>query len=289
MPIDAPTVYCSALRHRPDAPRHEWGRPYTFPGSHPPSPRRFFGAATADLRTSSSCLSTHTRRRDGDITDSVWQVSILGPRRHELLTPRAPDAECVWTPRARRLPSGFTDTPGPFRRCRRTGWERSGTVRTVPGLPNRIGPVLSRVMTFYSESKRLTEVVESLRADLPPAYEALPGFRGLLVLEKPGTRNHVIALTLWDDEQGVEASEALADTIADRIAAATGTSVTRNIYTVMGKDRDLGAERRRVGLTCPGLVPRKPVNPESAPPVSSWPWPRRPWWPRGTIRRWRRD
>ncbi len=95
--------------------------------------------------------------------------------------------------------------------------------------------MLSRVMTFYSESKRLTEVVESLRADLPPAYEALPGFRGLLVLEKPGTRNHVIALTLWDDEEGVEASETLADTIADRIAAATGTSVTRNIYTVMGK------------------------------------------------------
>jgi len=90
-------------------------------------------------------------------------------------------------------------------------------------------------MTFYSESVSMIEVVESLRADLPPAYESLPGFRGLLVLEKPGARNHVIALTLWDDEDGVTASEALADRIADRIAAATGTSVTRNIYNVMGR------------------------------------------------------
>lgn len=90
-------------------------------------------------------------------------------------------------------------------------------------------------MTFYSESVSMTEVVQSLRAELPPAYESLPGFRGLLVLEKPGSRNHVIALTLWDDEDGVAASEALADRIADRIAAATGTSVTRNIYNVMGR------------------------------------------------------
>jgi len=102
--------------------------------------------------------------------------------------------------------------------------------------------VLSRVMTFYSESVTLTDVVESLRADLPPQYAALPGFRGLLVLEKPGTRNHIIALTLWDDEEGVAASEELADRIADRIAAATGTSVTRNIYNVMGR---LGIAERK--------------------------------------------
>jgi hypothetical protein len=95
--------------------------------------------------------------------------------------------------------------------------------------------VLARVMTFYSESVSMTEVVESLRSDLPPAYAALPGFRGLLVLEKPGTRNHVLAVTLWDNEAGVAASEELADTIADRIAAATGTSVARNIYNVLGR------------------------------------------------------
>ncbi len=77
----------------------------------------------------------------------------------------------------------------------------------------------------------------------PPTYASLPGFRGLLVLEKAGPRNHVIAVTLWDNEEAVQASEALADSIADRIAAATGTSVTRNIYNVLGR---IGvAERKR--------------------------------------------
>ena len=95
--------------------------------------------------------------------------------------------------------------------------------------------MLARVMTFYSESVTMTEVVDSLRSDLPPAYAALPGFRGLLVLEKPGRRNHVLAVTLWDNQEGVNGSEVLADTIAERIAAATGTSVTRNIYNVLGR------------------------------------------------------
>jgi heme-degrading monooxygenase HmoA len=95
--------------------------------------------------------------------------------------------------------------------------------------------MLARVMTFYSESVGMTDVVQSMRSDLPPTYSTLPGFRGLLVLEKPGTRNQVIAVTLWEDEEGVAASEELADTIADRIAAATGTSVSRNIYNVVGR------------------------------------------------------
>jgi len=90
-------------------------------------------------------------------------------------------------------------------------------------------------MTFYSESVSMTDVVESLRSDLPPAYASLPGFRGLLVLEKPDVRNHMIALTLWDNEEAVAASEALADTIADRIALVTGTSVARNVYNVVGR------------------------------------------------------
>lgn len=104
--------------------------------------------------------------------------------------------------------------------------------------------MLARVMTFYSETVSMTDVVETLRSDLPPAYAELPGFRGLLVLEKAGRRNHVIAVTLWDDEEAVEGSEALADTIADRIGSATGTSVTRNIYSVLGR---IGIADRRKG------------------------------------------
>ncbi len=90
-------------------------------------------------------------------------------------------------------------------------------------------------MTFYAESESMTDLVASLRSDLPPLYEALPGFRGLLVLEKADTRNHVIALTLWQDLDGLVASEATAHGFADRIAEATGTAVSRNIYSVLGQ------------------------------------------------------
>jgi len=107
--------------------------------------------------------------------------------------------------------------------------------------------MLARVMTFYSESRvSMKDVVESMRSDLPPDYASLPGFRGLLVLEKPGDRNQVIAVTLWHDEEGVAASEELADTIADRIAGATGTSVSRNIYNVVGR---IGIAGRRTEST----------------------------------------
>ncbi len=90
-------------------------------------------------------------------------------------------------------------------------------------------------MTFYAESAQMTDLLASLRSDLPPLYEALPGFRGLLVLEKAEARNHVVALTLWKDLDSLAASEATAHGFADRIAEATGTAVSRNIYSVLGQ------------------------------------------------------
>jgi len=93
--------------------------------------------------------------------------------------------------------------------------------------------VFARVITFYSDSTKMSGVVESLRVDLPHTYASIPGFRGALVLEKPGG-NHVIALTVWDDEEGVRASERHADEFAERIGDAIGTSVSRNVYRVIG-------------------------------------------------------
>jgi len=89
-------------------------------------------------------------------------------------------------------------------------------------------------MTFFSESADMTDLVAALRSDLPPVYESNPGFRGLVVLVKPDVRNHVIALTLWEDDDALAGSEAIADGFADRIAAATGTAVARNVYDVLG-------------------------------------------------------
>jgi len=93
--------------------------------------------------------------------------------------------------------------------------------------------VLARVLTFYSESAKIPVLVESLRRDLPAAYESLPSFRGALVLEKTGS-NHIIALTLWEDEEGLKVSEPTADAFADRIAEEIGHSVSRNVYNVTG-------------------------------------------------------
>lgn len=93
--------------------------------------------------------------------------------------------------------------------------------------------MLARVMTFYSEIAKIPNLVKSLRSELPAVYGSLPGFRGLVVLEKPGG-NHIIALTLWEDEEGVRVSEPLADAFADRIGQEIGHSVSRNIYSVVG-------------------------------------------------------
>jgi heme-degrading monooxygenase HmoA len=94
--------------------------------------------------------------------------------------------------------------------------------------------VLARVMTFYATRGDLATLAESLRSELPPIYGPFPGFKGLLVLEKPDPRSHVIALTLWEDEESLQASEKIADTFAEQITHAAGNAVARNVYNVMG-------------------------------------------------------
>ncbi len=96
-------------------------------------------------------------------------------------------------------------------------------------------PMVARVLTFYSEKSPVGDLVATLRATLPAAYEPMPGFRGLLVLEKPDRRHHVIAVSLWEDEPSLKASELAADEHATRIAAAAGNCETRNVYNVLGK------------------------------------------------------
>jgi len=67
----------------------------------------------------------------------------------------------------------------------------------------------------------------------------------LLVLEKPGT-DHVLAITLWEGERGLDASEHHAREYARRISEATGAEVSHSTYQVIGSimtasdDRDTG-------------------------------------------------
>jgi len=95
-------------------------------------------------------------------------------------------------------------------------------------------------MTFFAQSNDLAVLANSLRSELPPIYTPFPGFRGLLVLEKPGDRRHVIAMTLWEDEERLWASEKIADAFADRITHAAGNAVARNTYSIL---RSIGFPR----------------------------------------------
>jgi hypothetical protein len=108
--------------------------------------------------------------------------------------------------------------------------------------PPRIALVLARVLTFFAESGDLATLADSLRSELPPIYGTFPGFLGLLVLEKPGARSHVIAMTIWQDEESLWASEKIADAFADRITHASGNAVARNTYNVLGS---VGIEKRK--------------------------------------------
>ena len=56
------------------------------------------------------------------------------------------------------------------------------------------------------------------------------------MLEKPGG-NHIIAVSFWADEEGVKASEKIAADNAKRIGLAAGTTVSVNVYDVIGTDQ----------------------------------------------------
>jgi len=71
--------------------------------------------------------------------------------------------------------------------------------------------MLARVATYYAKGADFSELGASMSTDLSGFYEQQPGFRGSIVLERPQERSHVIAITFWEDEASVEASEPLAD------------------------------------------------------------------------------
>jgi heme-degrading monooxygenase HmoA len=89
-------------------------------------------------------------------------------------------------------------------------------------------------MTFSTQRDDLDKLEGWLRSDLPPVYESTEGFRGMIVLDRSNGSDHVIAVTIWDDEASLQRSEATADTVIRRISMATGAIATREIYEVRG-------------------------------------------------------
>jgi hypothetical protein len=99
--------------------------------------------------------------------------------------------------------------------------------------------VLARVMTFSAGSDVLDELVDTLRREVGGVYEGIRGFRGMLAV-KNVERQHVIAITLWEDQEGIDASAMLAETVVDRIARHTQRLATHYVYEVIG---DIGLLR----------------------------------------------
>jgi heme-degrading monooxygenase HmoA len=97
-------------------------------------------------------------------------------------------------------------------------------------------------MTFHAESEDLARLVNALRSEVPAAYESLPGFRGMVVLDHADTIHHVLAVTLWKDEESITASSPFAATFVDRIARATRSIAACDVYEVIGT---LGIYRHR--------------------------------------------
>ena len=95
--------------------------------------------------------------------------------------------------------------------------------------------MLARMITFHADGGDLAQLVDSLRSEMPSIYDSLSGFRGIVVLEdNDESPNHVVAVTLWEDEASLAGSEAVANVVVDRIARATKALPSRKTYTVLG-------------------------------------------------------
>jgi CheY-like chemotaxis protein len=92
-------------------------------------------------------------------------------------------------------------------------------------------PARARVFSFRAEGSDLTELVTVLETKLIEAYQGIPGFRGLYVLEHKG---RVLVVAFWEDDSGIAASKLLAYRVADHIAKMTRTVPLVEVYQVEG-------------------------------------------------------
>ena len=93
--------------------------------------------------------------------------------------------------------------------------------------------MLARVMTFSASGDVLDSLVDTLRREVGEAYRGIPGFRGLLAMHNPDRRD-VVALTLWEDQAGIDASADLATSVLHQITSYTGLRAATEIFEVIG-------------------------------------------------------
>ncbi len=84
--------------------------------------------------------------------------------------------------------------------------------------------MFARVSTFTGTSDQVDEAIRQAREDVVPRLEQLDGFRGAyFLIDRQNAKS--LAVTLWESEEAMSASEEEADTLRSESADALGTQM----------------------------------------------------------------
>ena len=81
-----------------------------------------------------------------------------------------------------------------------------------------------RVSTFEGSPEQVDELTRYAREQVLPALEGLDGFSGILGMAD-SQNGKVVAVTLWESEEAMRASEEAANRIRDESAEATSETI----------------------------------------------------------------
>ena len=85
--------------------------------------------------------------------------------------------------------------------------------------------MFGRVSTFEGSPEQVAELTRFAREQVLPALEGLDGFSGILGLVDRQS-GKVIAVTLWESEEALRASEEAANRLRDEGAEAANETIT---------------------------------------------------------------
>lgn len=89
----------------------------------------------------------------------------------------------------------------------------------------------ARVLTFHIAPESEADLVRALDVEAAKLAQC-PGFGGLLCLKQDGHREHIMVISLWDDE-GIATTAAAHERTRQHIAATTDLGVTSQQHKVL--------------------------------------------------------
>ena len=84
--------------------------------------------------------------------------------------------------------------------------------------------MFARVSSFQGSPEGVDEGIKVAEEQAVPAAQALPGFKGLMMLVDRNTGKSM-AVTLWESEEAMRASEEAANGIRSNVATATDEQI----------------------------------------------------------------